>query len=189
MDQEYASSMESSSENEEDLNLKYVLPKHIQDKLHLPSSKRVKVTIKPSDSYGPVSLPEGYMEFLAAKEAPKQSFIIPLSYQERKRILEEKRAYVGPQDSKSSKIIAMRAAGGEVWEDSSLAIWDSGRFVVIQRILDFLLVILEMKLMMNCSPDHLPNTLRLSERMLLETKRQVAQKAMDLSALGIRMIL
>lgn len=83
---------------------------------------RVPVRFRPSDNMGAAPLPEGYLQYKNTTTAP---IIVPKTYQENKRIQQEQTPYVAP--SKDKKKI-LRAAGGEIWEDESLARFDENDY-------------------------------------------------------------
>ena len=85
--------------------------------------KKVGVRIRPSDDLGAAPLPEGYLTGAAQQGQPTSTYSI--SAVQRRAMAEESRPYEAPRLEKKSKNI-LRAGGGEVWEDPTLAYWDEG---------------------------------------------------------------
>lgn len=92
-----------------------------------PAKKTVQVRTRPSDNLGAAPLPEGYFEHIQSLNAKKIN--IPMSYQDNKRYQQESRPYVAPiPNYKKNKTLTVRAAGGELWKDESLADWDENDY-------------------------------------------------------------
>jgi hypothetical protein len=92
-----------------------------------PAKKKVQVRTRPSDNLGAAPLPEGYFEHMQSLNTKKIN--IPVSYQDNKRYQQESRPYVAPiSNAKKNKTLTVRAAGGELWKDESLADWDENDY-------------------------------------------------------------
>ena len=86
--------------------------------------KKVKVRIKPTDDLGAAPMPEGYLQAIKKRMPEPAVANVPISITQRKRMLEESMPYVAPKEKKIVGKKVIRAAGGEVWEDSNLVHWD-----------------------------------------------------------------
>jgi hypothetical protein len=93
------------------------------------ANKRIPVRIRPTDTLGSAPYPEGYIEYT---QKSTQKIHIPVSFQEARRLAQEQREFV-PTTSKKSKQQTIRAAGGEIWQDESMSLWDDSKSLLIRR--------------------------------------------------------
>jgi hypothetical protein len=86
-------------------------------------NKRIPVKFRPTDTLGSAPYPQGYLEYT---QKSTQQIHIPISFQEARRLAQEQREFI-PSTSKSKKQ-NIRAAGGEIWQDESMSLWDSSNY-------------------------------------------------------------